>query len=336
MEKEKMKLLTRSFIAIFIGVIFSGYIPDASSFAGQFLYVDGTRCDNVLYNSGWSGWQSAGGIKKYILTGKLSNSIFLAAWYGCRSNSFTTMSGQMPMATVYAPGRGNYAIVLYICGGRASGNCTPAEASWHANITSYAPVDMGAPIGGQNIPVISGTPPNYDTGTACYALVSDTGKVYSIPGTTASCYGAGLEPAPPEPVNNSTCIINNNNNLQVGLGTLDRSQIVTVPGSSPLIEKTFSIVCEGGNTISVNMQLKYTPITVSNKQVINSSTDGLGVAINYNGQILSPTDVVPLQLLIGTNTLTLGFEAVRDPNIPLKEITTGAFTASAVLVMTQQ
>lgn len=84
------------------------------------------------------------------------------------------------------------------------------------------------------------------------------------------------------------------------------------------------------------MQLSYTPISVSGTEVVKSSSNGLGVSIIYNDKPLSTTDTTPVTFISGSNTLDLAFEAVRDPAVDSGDIPTGAFSASAVLVMTQQ
>ncbi|CCJ81525.1 FIG00626592: hypothetical protein [Cronobacter dublinensis 1210] len=84
------------------------------------------------------------------------------------------------------------------------------------------------------------------------------------------------------------------------------------------------------------MQLNYTPVSIGSGQAVKSSANGVGAAIFYNNKLLAPTDVTAVNFLEGSNTLTLGFQAVRDATVALKDIPTGAFTASAVLVMTQQ
>ena len=84
------------------------------------------------------------------------------------------------------------------------------------------------------------------------------------------------------------------------------------------------------------MTLNYTPISIGSSQAVKSSANGVGAAIFYGNKALSPSDVTPLNFLEGSNTLTLGFQAVRDSTVALKDIPAGAFTANAVLVMTQQ
>jgi len=97
-----------------------------------------------------------------------------------------------------------------------------------------------------------------------------------------------------------------------------------------------SVVYIHFSMVTANMKLNYTPISIGSSQAVKSSANGVGAAIFYGNKALSPSDVTSLNFLEGSNTLTLGFQAVRDSTVPLKDIPTGAFTASAILVMTQQ
>lgn len=147
---------------------------------------------------------------------------------------------------------------------------------------------------------------------------------------------AGTQPLPPTPgIPDTSCIINSGNALNVNLSTVDRAQLPTVPGSGSMRHIQVPVDCTGGS-VTVNMQLNYTPIIFTAGQVIKSSSNGLGVSVVYDSKLLSSTDITPVNFLAGANTLDLAFQAVRDPNVEIKDVPTGAFTASAVLVMTQQ
>ncbi|WP_341265997.1 fimbrial protein [Morganella morganii] len=100
--------------------------------------------------------------------------------------------------------------------------------------------------------------------------------------------------------------------------------------------KDISIKCDGNIAYNANMKLEFTPISVSNEQVVSTSTTGLGVAVLYNGKAIQPGQTFPLSYQPGIHTLTLGFEAVRDPAIAATDLKTGDFTANAVLVFTEQ
>ncbi|WP_317179980.1 fimbrial protein [Lelliottia amnigena] len=172
-----------------------------------------------------------------------------------------------------------------------------------------------------------------DTLDVCVYLVDTKGIMYYVAGVKCRDGYTPLPPTPPIP--ETSCTINDGNALSVSLGTLNRDEIPTVPDSGSAISKTISVTCTGG-TVTANMALNYTPISIGSSQAVKSSTNGVGAAIFYSDKALSPSDVTPLNFLEGSNTLTLGFQAVRDSTVALKDIPTGAFTANAVLVMTQQ
>ncbi|MDI7273086.1 fimbrial protein [Cronobacter dublinensis] len=173
----------------------------------------------------------------------------------------------------------------------------------------------------------------------CIAMIKDGDSSKGVPVVSTAgygnCGGRLPSPSPTPPVPDTSCTINNSNALSVSLGTLNRDEIPTVPDSGSAISKTISVVCTGG-ALTAKMQLNYTPVSIGSGQAVKSSANGVGAAIFYNNKLLAPTDVTAVNFLEGSNTLTLGFQAVRDATVALKDIPTGAFTASAVLVMTQQ
>ncbi|MGJ7252369.1 fimbrial protein [Morganella morganii] len=138
------------------------------------------------------------------------------------------------------------------------------------------------------------------------------------------------------PVEPPKCTLNGGTDLDVRLGELERSDIGVKPGTTTPVTKDISIKCDGNIAYNANMKLEFTPISVSNEQVISTSTTGLGVAVLYNGKAVQPGQTFPLSYQPGIHTLTLGFEAVRDPAIAATDLKTGDFTANAVLVFTEQ
>ncbi|EKY3118661.1 fimbrial protein [Cronobacter turicensis] len=167
----------------------------------------------------------------------------------------------------------------------------------------------------------------------CNYLVDDAGKLHYMFDSQIPCGSNPVPPTPPVP--DTSCTINNGNTLSVSLGTLERSEIPTAPGSGSAKSIPFAVNCTGGN-VTVNMQMNYTPISVGSSQAVKTSANGVGVSVLYDNKPLSTTDITPVTFLQGSNTLNLSFEAVRDAAVKLEDIPTGAFTANAVLVMTQQ
>ncbi|MEM7888923.1 fimbrial protein [Morganella morganii] len=138
------------------------------------------------------------------------------------------------------------------------------------------------------------------------------------------------------PVEPPKCTLNGGTDLDVQLGKLERTDIAVKSGTTPPVTKDISIKCDGNIDYNATMKLEFTPISVSNEQVVSTSTTGLGVAVLYNGKTVQPGQTFPLSYQPGIHTLTLGFEAVRDPAINATDLKTGDFTANAILVFTEQ
>ncbi|WP_426445646.1 fimbrial protein [Siccibacter colletis] len=257
----------------------------------------------------------------------------------CNGGSYTVDTGSKFKAgvctlnfndTVYAPHAGMYRVKVMSTG-----------AQDDYVLSNPVAIDPGVPINAQNL-VVSGTDKNIHSTTEnvyvhyCYALVDEAGKAYGWEGSGTRC-GVEPEPLPPTPPEPpSSCIINNANSLNVSLGTLERSTLPTIPGSGTIKQISIPVQCSGTGSVNMSMKLNYTPITVSGKQVVKTSANGLGVAVIYRDQPLSNASATSVTFTSGSNTLSLGFEAVRDPTVSSGTIPAGAFTASAVLVMTQQ
>lgn len=232
---------------------------------------------------------------------------------------------------VYVPHTGMYRVRTF------------TSASLEDTATSTpASIDATLPIAVQNI-VVSGTDKSIQATKPgivvhfCYTLMDEDGIEYSWEGSGSGCTGYQPEPLPPTPPQPPTsCTINNATSLDVNLGTFERDDLATVPGTGTVKQVQIPVSCSGASSITLSMALNYTPITVSGQQVAQTSSKGIGVAIIYGGKPLSSTDSTSLTFSSGSSSFTLGFEPVRNPSIEKGEIPTGDFTASAVLVMTQQ
>jgi type 1 fimbria pilin len=236
---------------------------------------------------------------------------------------------------MYVPHSGNYRVEIVLgSGGTYMG---------YSAQTSAAYFDENKPIYDQNVSVSGtnvypGALPATVSFDICYRLVDDAGNKYAMKVTNyaGNCTGdTPLPPTPPAPP--TSCSINNGNTLNVNLGTVERSSLVTAPGTGPAQHVQIPVNCTGNvASIPVSMKLDYTPLIIGAQQVVNSSLKGLGVAIIYNNKPISTSDNTVINFLSGSNVLDLGFEAVRDPKVSIADVPTGAFTASATLIMTQQ
>lgn len=195
-------------------------------------------------------------------------------------------------------------------------------------------IDASKPLNNQDVnPGTSGSWKSDGTTSfdACDVLKGPDGKIYYL-NTYGKCTGPKL---PPTPVINTSCTINSGNALSVSLGSLDRATLPTTPSSGSAQHIKIPVSCTGGD-VTVSMNITYTAITIGSTQAVKTSANGVGTAIIYNNAAVSPTSKATINLKSGSNTVDLGFQAIRDSAVAVKDIPTGAFTASAVMVMTQQ
>lgn len=173
----------------------------------------------------------------------------------------------------------------------------------------------------------------------CYNLRQDsTGKDFLFKNTPQGCLktkNGGTTPLPPPPTPLS-CQFNSGNPINVALGEISRNEIGTVPGTLPGMEKKLDVNCAGDGSATYSIKFQFTPKEVAGSELITSSVNGLAVALSFNDTVVSNTDSFSRTYSAGIQTETLGFEPVRDPAVEYTDIPTGAFTASAVMVITQE
>ncbi|AWC93764.1 TPA: fimbrial protein [Morganella morganii subsp. morganii] len=174
-------------------------------------------------------------------------------------------------------------------------------------------------------------------GGYCFTITDDNGYEYrGDMGYGPDNRGKFCGDAHRLPVEPPKCTLNGGADLDVQLGKLERTDIAVKSGTTTPVTRDISIKCDGNIDYNATMKLEFPPISVSNEQVISTSTTGLGVAVLYNGKAIQPGQTFPLSYQPGIHTLTLGFEAVRDPAINATDLKTGDFTANAILVFTEQ
>lgn len=268
------------------------------------------------------------------------------SYYGSQQKAGFSATGTNPGDDhSYVPVSGNYVLQLYVCTRMSPyysnmDTCSVKQGRLgNGGGTFY--LESTIPIAKQKISNnISTTsiPSGIRSVSACIVIMNkDTyigyagervgGTQYIFP------YCPDGVPFSPQPAG---CKFNDDLDLDVNLGTLERSEIAVQPGTSVPVTKDINISCTGNIPYNANMKLEFTPISVSNEQVISTSTTGLGVAVLYNGKAIQPGKTFPLSYQPGIHTLTLGFEAVRDPAMAVADLKTGDFTANAVLVFTEQ
>lgn len=132
------------------------------------------------------------------------------------------------------------------------------------------------------------------------------------------------------------CSFNNGNALNVSLGDVVRSEIGTAPGSTPAVEKQLDVTCTGAGTATYSINFQYTAIDVSGDELVTTSANGLAVAMSFNDELINTTGTYTRTYGVGSQSESLKFEPVRNPSVSVSDIPTGAFSASAVMVLTIQ
>ncbi|ELZ8931487.1 fimbrial protein [Cronobacter dublinensis] len=234
----------------------------------------------------------------------------------------------------YVPVSGKYKVRLEII----STNNEHADSTFAYIEAGTNLMSQTITVTGTNVPIKMGS---LDSIHVCYVLINEAGKEWGLPiggNYNRSCSGyTPIPPIPPAP--SVSCTINNSADLAIGFGSLDRASLPTVPGSGQILSKQIPVVCTSSAssaTVNMSMKVNYTSITVSGAQVIKTSSNGVGVSVLYNNQVLAAGSAKNVVFNTGSNALTLGFEAVRNPEVSVGDISTGAFSASAVMVMTMQ
>lgn len=119
--------------------------------------------------------------------------------------------------------------------------------------------------------------------------------------------------------------------------TVERNKLASVAKTGAGIQKQLTMTCEGKTSASYSLSLTTnTPLVISNGTAIGTSTKGLGVAMFYNNTMMSPGSNFSTEFKPGSTQINLEFVPVRDPNVTVNEVSTGDFSADAVLVMTEQ
>jgi hypothetical protein len=236
------------------------------------------------------------------------------------------------------PVESDYRIVFMMCTPKhASGECPIQQAYFYSAKVHLVPnisisdqnPNFGTVEGGLGSPAMA-----YQI---CLFLVDDVNNVWYPDSSLPYACHTGTAP-PLTPVEPVTCSLNSDQGLTVAFNELDRSTIGASPASktSGNIEKTIPVTCSGESAFTVKTKFTFTPISVSNNQVVATSNPNLGVAIIYNGKVVSPTDVFDETYQTGTTNVGIEFQVIHDSSVATKDIATGDFSASAVMVMTQQ
>lgn len=233
----------------------------------------------------------------------------------------------------YVPYTGVYRMRAHFCPSNSRSVCTIAKSTQTMDTVDSLNISSAEAINARkrNFGGYSGQL-SVDS-NACYTLVDTQGFEWTG-GGGFMCKDGGTLPSTP-----STCYLNQSMDLSVEMGSLERSKISTVPasGTAGNIKKTIPVLCTRDAGVTVETTFQFTPLTVNGNEVVSTSTSNLGVAIFYNGTLVGPASTPVTETFeAGYAYRELEFQAIRNPDIAPKDILTGTFTASAVMVMTEQ
>ncbi|OBU10321.1 fimbrial protein [Morganella psychrotolerans] len=291
---------------------------------------------------GWAGAEMpcAGGGQGLFAAGRICDwTNFVGAYYGKEQIiAMRTNTDNQGDDKAYVPVSGNFELKTYWCS--LPVNMDTCSKSSGTLLFSGGIVRLESSISLRNQLIITGDKSVKAPSQGGYCItLSDVNTGYEYKGNMGygpDGRGKFCADAHALPVNPPLCTFNGGNILDIQLGQLERGDIAVKSGTTTPATKDITINCTGNIVYNANMKLDYTPISVSNDNVVSTSTKGLGVAVLYKGKVIQPGDSFPLSYQPGISTLTLGFEAVRDPAMAVSDLKTGDFTANAVLVFTEQ
>ncbi|MCU6278387.1 fimbrial protein [Enterobacter quasiroggenkampii] len=235
---------------------------------------------------------------------------------------------------LYVPATGQYRARMHLCTAGWGTPCKIANESFYYDTSEALTIKADSVIGSQNLVYTGFVGSTLNSrAMACITLVDQNGVEW---GTNGGIACSDANPLPREP---ATCYLNYNHDLSVSMGTLERSKIAAMPSgdASEIIKKNIPIYCTRESGITVSTSFQFTPLIISGSEVISTSLDHLGVAIFYNGTLVGPSsEAIKNNFSYGLSNIELGFQAVRDPDIAIKDIPTGDFAASAIMIVTEQ
>ncbi|MEZ2603596.1 fimbrial protein [Kluyvera intermedia] len=135
-------------------------------------------------------------------------------------------------------------------------------------------------------------------------------------------------------INTSTCKVLSGSTFNVDLGKVERGNIASGGTSSQTIIKDFNIVCDAAHVVDFDVRMSLVSPAWNNK-VIKTSNDNLGIEMRWNGAAVSDGVSQKLSVMNGSATVPLSFTPVKPPSLSFNDIATGAFTASATMILTQ-
>ena len=231
----------------------------------------------------------------------------------------------------YVPFASEYNLRMYFCPSLVLARCTISSSVQYFDSVNTVYLNSTQLVKDQGPAFAGYVGVLGQTSNACYAFIDYSGKEWKSDGEFF-CEDATTLPLEP-----AECYLNYGEDLTVNMGVLERSEISTnIDSSSQNVKKNLSVLCTRDSTISANVTFSYTPLSIGSDDIIQTSANGVGIALFYNGKLVSPTSVFNDSFITGYSDVDLEFRVVRNASQSINDIPAGDFTASAVMIMTLQ
>ena len=229
----------------------------------------------------------------------------------------------------YVPVSSSYYLVTHICDASATSACTLAAAESEVISKRFLFISTSKNVMDQNLTFGGGEGPTINHKImVCYTLRNSFGQDFGSPDNDMSCPDS--HPLPAEP---PICTLNGGADLDVDLGSMESTKIATSPDSSVAVNREVDIQCNGSGTLAGHFTFKFTSVSISGNNIIQTADPALGVALFYENQLVENGKNYSISVPKGGASVTLGFQAVKDNS---KKPGGGYFTADAIMVLTQE
>lgn len=231
----------------------------------------------------------------------------------------------------YAPFSSYYKMRIYFCPSLSQGTCSQSAAVQYFDSNASVFLNSTQLIVNQD-PDFSGYSGILSSSSnSCLVLIDEAMNAWKSEGEFFCQDARNL------PEVGATCYLNHENDLNIDMGRIERSEIQTnAESSNHHVNKEFLVLCTGDAGTAVTIQFVYENLSLVNGDAIKSSADGLGIMMKYNGEYVNLNKVFNRNYNSGYTTEMLDFYAIRDSLVPLSDIPAGDFTAHAVMILTLQ
>ncbi|WP_282498583.1 hypothetical protein [Pantoea stewartii] len=238
---------------------------------------------------------------------------------------------------VYPQYSGNYSAVLFFCQSKKAVKCTISTANFqlHTRTTNTLNTTKTISKSKPNFGGAASALQNQPSASFCVALqnMDGTDNAYYVdPNESYSC-SDGV----PLPVEAATCYINRGRDIHVRFGNVTRTDLTTSPEDPAAIYKEINIpvTCTRDAGISLKMEVLHNSM-VGKYRTIYTSSSGVEIVPYIDGHF-AQEDAQSISTVYqnGIHEKTVRFYLFRNPDVKVKDIRLGAFSASSVVVMSE-